>query len=198
MGLLVEVEAILDSTNTMFTAAELLASPLAGKHLELVAGVIHRLTPADAVHGRIVFNVMMLLGRHVSDKALGALFTEQTGFVLKRNPDTLRCPDVAFVAARHLPPGGLRHGWMETVPDLVVEIRSPSDRSSALSAKVREYLDVGVRSVWVIDSDARTVAIHAADAPVVERRDGETLDAGEVVQEFRCQVAAIFEGVARE
>ncbi len=182
----------------MFTAAELLASPLAGEHLELVAGVIHRLTPADAVDGRIVFNVMMVLGRHVSDKALGALFTEQTLFVLKRQPDTLRCPDVAFVATHHLPSDGLRHGWMEAIPDLVVEIRSPSDRGSALREKVREYLEVGVRTVWVLDSDERSVAVHSAGAPVVELREGETLDAGDVVAGFRCQVAVLFEGVARQ
>ncbi|MGI8496258.1 MAG: Uma2 family endonuclease [Gemmatimonadaceae bacterium] len=180
------------------TAEQLLVSPLARERVELVAGAIRPMTPTGAPHACISSNLLIALGRHVKDRALGALFPEQAGFLLRRSPDTVRCPDIAFVAAHRLPPGGVRQGYLDVAPDLAVEILSPSDRPPAVSSKVSEYLEAGVRGVWIVDPDSRTVTIFARDGRAEVRQESDVLDGGDVVPGFVCGVSSLFEGVARE
>jgi Uma2 family endonuclease len=73
---------------------------------------------------------------------LGELFSEQTGFILRRRPDVVRCPDVAFVAAARLP-GGVRDGALELAPDLAVEVLSPSNTAREMLRTLNDYLDGG-------------------------------------------------------
>lgn len=182
----------------LVTAEQALDWPDPDTRFELVAGVVQPMTPAGGPHGVINVNLLCVLGGHVRAHRLGALFSPDTGFVLRRGPDTVRCPDVAFVAAERLPPGGVRRGFPELAPDLAVEVRSPTDRTRASRAKIAEYLDVGVRLVWAIDPAARTVTVHTPDGAARRLGEGDTLDGGDVVPGFRCAVAELFEGVARE
>ena len=63
----------------------------------------------------------------------------------RRNPDAVRAPDVAFISAERIPPDGLPTHFWELAPDLVVEIISPSNTPAEVQAKVREWLEAGVR-----------------------------------------------------
>ena len=182
----------------LVTAEQALDWPDPEARFELVAGVVQPMTPAGGPHGAIIMTLARILGSHVHAHRLGALFSPDTGFLLRRRPDTVRCPDVAFVAAHRLPPGGVRRGFPELAPDLAVEVQSPTDRTRASWAKVAEYLGSGVREVWTIDPPARTVTVHGPDGTTRRLDEGDTLDAGDVVPDFRCAVAELFEGVARE
>ena len=182
----------------LVTAEQVLDWPDPEARFELVAGVVQPMTPAGGAHGVVVMALARVLGAHAHAHRLGALFSPDTGFVLRRGPDTVRCPDVAFVAADRLPPGGIRGGFPELVPDLAVEVRSPTDRTRASRAKVAEYLDVGVRQVWVVDPSTRTVTVHAPDGATRRLGEGDALDGGDVVPGFRCGVDELFEGIARE
>jgi Uma2 family endonuclease len=86
---------------------------------------------------------------------------------------------------------------MKLSPDLVVEVLSPSETASALEAKLDDYRACGTPLIWVIDPARRTVMIIASDAPTHWLREGDTLDAGQVLPGFTCAVAELFEGVAR-
>lgn len=182
----------------LVTAEQALDWPDPDARFELVAGVLQPMTPAGGAHGVIEVNLIQLLGAHVRRRRLGVVFPGDSGFVLHRGPDTVRCPDVAFVAAHRLPPGGVQRGFPALAPDLAVEIRSPTDRTRASRAKVAEYLSAGVRQVWTIDPDARTVTVHGPDGTMRRLDEGDTLDGDDVVPDFRCAVAELFEGVARE
>jgi Uma2 family endonuclease len=182
----------------LVTADQLLHWPDPDARLELVAGVVHHMTPAGAGHGMIGVRLVVLLDGHVRPRRLGAVFGPDTGFWLRRDPDTVRAPDVAFVAAGRLPPDGVSmRGFLELAPDLAVEIRSPGDRTRGSRAKIAEYLAAGVRQVWVVDPPARAVTAHGPGGASPTAREGEELDGGDVVPGFRCAVAALFEGVAR-
>jgi Uma2 family endonuclease len=80
------------------TADELLHMPDDGFRFELVEGELRRTNPAGNVHGRVAMNVGISLGGYIKAHDLGAVYAAETGFMLSRNPDTVRAPDVAFVS----------------------------------------------------------------------------------------------------
>src|SRR6476646_2618258 len=81
----------------LMTADELLRMPDDGFRYELVRGELKKMSPAGSKHGRIGMRIGVRLGAYVLDHKLGETFTSETGFLLARNPDTVRCPDVSFV-----------------------------------------------------------------------------------------------------
>jgi Uma2 family endonuclease len=189
-------EAMMDAT-TIMTIDQLMCSDLADERVELIAGVVYRMTPAGGTHGLVCSNVVVTLGQYVRARSLGALFTPDTGFLLKRGPDTLRCPDVAFVSAQRLADYGVGPGMMTAPPDLAVEILSPSNSARYMNDKIRDYFDAGVRLVWVIDPSARTVTRWAPGEPIRTALESDAMDGGDVVPGFSATVASFFEGVPR-
>ncbi len=183
------------TSTKLLTAEEYALLPDTGERTELVAGVVVPVMRPYAAHGSVVSRLLTILGEHVYPNALGELFTE-SGFVVRRGPDTVRGPDVAFVAAERLPPDGL-DGFLEPAPDLAVEVLSSSNRPREVRKKLAEYLQAGARLVWVVDPRTRTVTVHQSDgAPRVLREDDE-LDGGSVLPGFRCPVASLFLGLRR-
>jgi len=187
-------------TTTLHTVDDLLRVPDPDLPHELRRGVMWLVTPATSVHGVVSARVLVALGQHVYPHDLGALFTAEAGFWLERDPDTLLCPDVAFVAKQRLPAVPLEPRFLELPPDLAVEVLSPSERPAAVRAKIADYLRLGVRAVWVVDPARRTVRIHSR----VGRRtteallaENDTLDGGEVVPGFRCRIAELFADLRR-
>jgi Uma2 family endonuclease len=187
-------------TTTLHTVDDLLRVPDPDLPHELWRGVMQLVTPATSIHGVVSARVLAALAQRVYTHDLGALFTAEAGFWLERDPDTLLCPDVAFIARERLPALSLEPRFLELPPDLAVEVLSPTDRPGAVRAKVADYLRLGVREVWAVDPARRTVRIHSR----VGRRTGDlllaeddTLDGGEVVPGFRCRVAELFADLRR-
>lgn len=77
-------------------------------------------------------------------------------------------------------------------PDLAVEVVSRSDTFGAVSTKVRQYLDAGVRVVWMINPDLRTVDIYQPGIPRIALNEGDLLTGDPVVLGFSMSVAALF------
>jgi Uma2 family endonuclease len=182
---------------TLLTAKDLLSLPDPDLPHELVRGVLRRVMPAAGSHGLVVGEATVILGQHVRAQGLGRLFTEATGFILARDPDTLLCPDIAFIASERLAAALLGQPFPELAPDLVVEVLSPSDRRAAVQAKVGEYLAAGVRAVWVLDPATRTVRVHPRGGTERLLSEHDVLDGGHVVPGFRCPVAMLFECLPR-
>ena len=165
---------------------------------ELWRGVLRVVMPASCAHGVAVSRLTVTLGQHVYAHDLGELFSESTGFLLERDPDTLLCPDVAFVAKGRLAAGRCRWGFPQIAPDLAVEVLSPSDRPAEVRAKVAEYLRLGVRCVWIFDLAERRVQVHTRDVgpdrriATAELGEGDVLDGRDVLPGFRQPLAALF------
>jgi Uma2 family endonuclease len=94
----------------------------------------------------------------VAERKLGVVGTKW-GFILFRDPDVVRAPDIVFVAAGRLGPKG-DEGFFEGPPDLAVEVVSPHDRISEIQQKIREYLAAGTRLVWLVDAQSQTVTAY--------------------------------------
>ncbi len=84
-------------------------------------------------------------------------------------------------------------GYSEIVPDLVVEIISPSDRPVAANDKAEMWLRHGVRLVLLVDPDDRAVTVLPHDGPAQTLTDADTLNLGDVLPGFTCPVRDIFD-----
>ena len=135
---------------TLLTAEELICLPTADRRYELVKGELFEMPPAGGRHGSVAMRIGSLLDTHVLANQSGYVFAAETGFILRRDPDTVRAPDASFVAKDRLPMGELPTGYVDVAPDLAVEVVSPSDRETEVLDKVEEWLQAGSRLVWVL------------------------------------------------
>lgn len=170
------------------TEKDLLRIPDDGYKYELVDGRI-RMSPAGTRHGAVCVKLMTRLGGHVEAKALGHVLQGSTGFRLPGG--IVRCPDVSFVARGRFEGEQLPEGFSPVPPDLAVEILSPDDRPQYVLDKVGEYLDAGVRLVWVIDPRARAATAYRSLMDVRRLGEQDELDGEDVVPGFRCRLSDI-------
>jgi len=149
------------------------------------------MAPPGEIHGfhqgAIVFLLKLHGERPGHGKALG-----ETGLILRRNPDTVVAPDAAFVARKSLPVRTSREGYLETIPELVVEVRSKNDSTTELLAKADEYLRAGVQIVWIIDPMTQKLTVCRPQQAAVELGRGDTLTAEGVIPGFQVAVAEVF------
>jgi Uma2 family endonuclease len=174
-------------SESLVTAEEFARIPDDDHRYELVDGRVIRMSPPGSRHALLITRLAVVLTQHVEPNDLG-LVLSSGGFKLRTGPDTVREPDVAFVRRDRIPAGGVPAGFWPGPPDLAIEIRSPGDRSSAIQAKVAEYLARGVRLVWVIDAQRQQVKSYRPDAPPAVHGIDDILDAPDVVPGFSCDV----------
>ena len=181
------------STSEQITAEKLALMPNNGKRCELVDGVLHMMSPAGGRHGRIAAKLLLRVGSHVEQRRLGETFAAETGFLLRRNPDTVRAPDVAFVRQERATRIDDDTGFVTVVPDLVGEVVSPRDSFSEVEGKVFSWLAAGTRLVIVVDPMTRTVHDYRQADRAVVLREGESLDASDVLPGLTLDVADLFQ-----
>ena len=132
-------------------------------HYELLNGRIVVSPPAGWPHGQIAVNVTLAL-RHYADRhRVGRVFDSSTGFDLPTG-DTLE-PDGSLVTTARWSsaPAPVLGQFLKVVPDLVVEILSPSTRSRDLAEKKDIYARNGVEEYWIIDPRARSLTVFFRD-----------------------------------
>ena len=115
------------------------------------------------------------------------------GIRLEREPDTVREPDIAFISAERMPLDVRVRGYSEVVPELVVEIVSPSDSRDSVHDKAYMWLFHGVALVWVVDPETRTLAVYQIGSPRVILTEEDTLDGSPVLPGFSMPVTEVFE-----
>ena len=174
------------------TAEQLLQLPDDGYKYELVEGELIRMPPAGAEHGGIALNIGALLRAHVRAHNLGMTCAAETGFLLQRNPDLVRAPDVSFVATAHFPAEGVPRGYWPTAPDLAVEVVSPNDRSEDVQGKVAEYLSAGTPLVWVVYPKTHMVFVYRSLSVVQPLRADEEISGEDIIPGFSCRVDEFF------
>lgn len=152
-------------TTPRLTAEQFVQRPDPGHPEELVQGRIIPMPPPGPRYGQICIQAGYVLRRFLEDHDLGHVVGNDSGIITERGPDTVRGADIAFYSYAKLPKGPLPSTYPDVVPELVIEVRSPSQRWSDVHLKVGEYLRAGVLVVVVLDPEPRTACVCHADRP---------------------------------
>jgi Uma2 family endonuclease len=200
------------TTETMekeYTPEDLLTMP-DGDRYELVNGrLVERHPDGDRyllVNGRLVERHMgwisdwvagqfhVLLSIFCKEHRLGWVWMPNSGGFqgFPNSPRTVRKPDVVFLRFGRLPGEQLPHGHGTIPPDLAVEVISANDLYEEVDQKIEEYLRAGVRLVWIISTQNRTVRIHRVNGTSHSAREHDELDGEDVLPGFRCRVGDPF------
>jgi Uma2 family endonuclease len=178
-------------------AAEVERFPDDGYRYEIWHGELVRMAPAGGRLGECEANLVAALRQQA--RALGRVYTGDTGFLLREDPDELVSPDVVFVRHDRLPPPAERISYLRVVPDLVAEIRPPNDADAEVRAKLSLYLEVRVRLVWIVDpqkqivEEVRASSSGVSDSRLMRADAGDVLEGGDLVPGFRLSLADLFE-----
>jgi Uma2 family endonuclease len=137
--------------------------------------------------------IFLLISVYVRERSLGWVFPSEVGYqCYPGHPDRMRKPDVSFVRRGRLPLEKVTEPFILIAPDLVVEVVSPNDTVYDLDRKIEEYLEAGVRLVWVVNPEIRKVRIYRVDGTsgIVDERG--TASGEDVLSGFQFAVADLF------
>lgn len=178
-------------TKTLITAEQFAQMSFPDVRTELVDGEIVQMSLPGFEHGDLCAGLLHALYEFVKPRKLGAVVSE-VGFVLRRKPDLVRGPDVAFISKEKLETQGRTRKFWHGAPDLAVEVLSPEDRASEVLRKVGEYLEGGTRLVWVVDSENQRVSAYRGLNQVRVYGAGDALSGEDVLPGFSLPVKEIF------
>jgi Uma2 family endonuclease len=176
---------------SLLTAADVERLSLPDKQVELVRGRLVVREPPGTRHGAIAANLTCLVGAFVRRHGLGVVFAQDTGFKITSDPDTVRGPDVAFVARERTDRIPAR-GYAALAPDLLAEILSPDDAPAEVLAKVADWLAAGTSLVWLVDPQRTEVRVYRRDGSLAVLREKDSLDGEDVLPGFACPLEDVF------
>ncbi len=173
----------------LLTADEFLRMPGSDKWVELVRGEVKRMAPPGGEHGIVQGKTYFRFEIYAQQHGGAALV--ESGFMLRRHPDTVRGPDVSYVRPERVPREQIEKFW-PGAPDVAVEVVSPDDTAGEVEEKVQEYLAAGSRLVLVVHPRTQTITVYRPDGTASVLRAGDTFDGGEVMPGFTMPVAEVF------
>lgn len=172
---------------------ELLQLPKDGNKYEVVDGELVVSPGAGYRHERIIGELVTRLRTFANERKLGEVLPSNLLYVLPSG--NRRGPDVSFIASARAAGLPADTVFPRMAPDLAVEVVSPSDSPQRILDKVGEYLEAGVRLVWVIDPENRRAVIHRALSSVRQISAEDDLDGEDVLPGFRCRLSELLERV---
>ena len=175
----------------LITADELLLLPKGdGKRYELVRGVLIEKMPTGDPHGDATALASYYLTQYTFDSGYGVTRVGEPGYRLERGPDTVRAPDVAWIAPGRIAPG--TQGYPELAPDLAVEVKSPGNSRPEMAAKCWMWLSYGSRVALSLDPETVTAVVYRPGAEAVSLGEDDVLDLGDLLPGFSCPVWRFF------
>jgi Uma2 family endonuclease len=179
----------------LLTVADLAALPTelpsGDVRYELNDGVLVVMPPPGDIPSYRQAKIVQHLGHLAEDVLQLGRVRVEAGIVLRRDPDRVVGADGAFILNASLPVRRSEEGYLETIPEVVIEVRSKYDRAREVWAKVEEYFAAGVKVLWVLDNDDTTVTAHRPDRPPVVFSAADTLT-DELLPGFAVPVAKLF------
>lgn len=174
------------------TADELWMLPGDGKRHELLAGRLTVMEPTGAEHGLVAGDVFGLLREHVRSLDLGVAFAAETGFVIGRNPDTVRAPDAAFVTKQRYEALGSTDRFWPEAPAFAAEVLSPGDTKAGVESKAFAWLDAGTTAVLVVDPARRTATVYRRRDDIRSHERTDVVDLADAVPDWRLSLRELF------
>ena len=160
--------------------------PRDDSHQELDRGEVITTPPPGGLPGVACLKAGRRLGNFVEENDRGTVTSNGTGFITERGPDSVRGPDIAHWSKEKLPVVPV--GYIEVPPDLLVEVLSPSNTSKQIRGKLRGYFAKGVRMVWVIAPEDRTLTIYRTPDEGRLVHESAPVTGDDVLPGFTCRV----------
>lgn len=175
----------------LLTAAEFAAN-FSHLRMELVRGIPVETPRPDLRHGYSCIKMGRYLDEFAEANNLGHVMSNDSFVKVEANPDTVRGGDVLFISYERLPRGPIPPGVLDVIPELVVEVVSPSNLWTGLFTKVDEYLAAGVKVVVILDGDSQTASTYRPNVVQEIFRVTDTLTLPDVLPGFSVPVAKLF------
>ena len=156
---------------------------------ELVDGEI-LVSPAGMRHSEVAGKILYIIATFLEKNPVGKVYTPDVGIALPNG--NLRCPDVSVVRNENLPGGESPESFGELVPDLVVEVLSPSDSLKEVGRKIGEFLECGVPLVWLADPRRKTVTAYRSLSETQQYAADDIITAEPILPAFSCAVSKFF------
>lgn len=158
---------------------------------EIVYGEIKERSMPSPIHARIQAKLAAKLVPHVEENNLGVIYTEA---LFEFAEKLSRIPDVAFVSFERFPESGEDESsrW-HIAPDLAVEIISPTDDYEDVQEKITEYFTFGVRQVWIISPESKTLTVYFSRTEVKILTETDELKSEDILPDFRLNLSEIFQ-----
>jgi Uma2 family endonuclease len=166
------------------TIEDVVAMGPEAERYELIRGVLHEVEGMSEQHGAI--------GGFALQHDLGEVFISDSRFVFPGSPPSWLAPDIAFVSAARLPRRDFADGYSRRIPDLCVEVKSPSNSEADILDKIAIYLAGGVRLVWLVRPIQRTVTVFRLHHPERILGEDDVLDGDNVLPGFRLPLRDLF------
>jgi Uma2 family endonuclease len=157
---------------------------------ELDNGTLVTMSPTGRIHGVVQGRLAAALIATGDQRGFGQTMVE-VGVILWRKPDRLVGPDVAFLLKDSFPLRESAEGYLETIPDIVFEVRSKNYTVAEMRHKVNDYLAAGVKQVFVVDTDDKQVTLHRVGTPEVLLGEQDVLHL-DVIPGFALSLAELF------
>lgn len=148
------------------------------------------MSPTGGEHASIEANIAFLLNGFVRSRALGWVLTGEVGIYTRRDPDRIRAADVAFVSRNQT--DSIPQGFLESAPELIVEIVSPSDRWQDIRSKIEEYFTAGMQTLWIVEPGTRSVLVYTSPTAVAEYSQDQKLTGGGSLEGLEIAVLEMF------
>ena len=178
----------------LMTAAEFQAlAKVPGRRYELIRGVLkEKAVGTGLAHSINLSFAHFALFPHTAGADNGLLCIGEPCYRVGRNPDTVLCPDMAWIAPGRIPPGTT--GYPELTPDLCIEVASPSNARAdrLLADKAQMWLDHGAREVWVLNPEDTTLTRYRPRMLPVTLGADDVLDGGDLLPGFSIAVWRLF------
>lgn len=183
----------LDVPHRPMTAADLAALPTylpsGDFDYELDNGRLVILDPADAMHGAVHANLLAVLLGQVSNR--GRVLSG-AGVIIRRQPDCVYGPDIVFISNSSSQVRTSPEDYLESIPDLIGEVRSLRDSLPYLQRKLEDYLSARARLVWLVEPQASTVTVFRPGMKPQLLTQSDTLTAEGVIPGFSYPLANLF------
>ena len=158
---------------------------------ELIEGRIVPRSPAGWRHGELEAWLAARLFVWAEASGKGQASAGGVGIYIRRNPDTVRAADILYISNERLA-GREPSGYLDVAPELVVEVLSPEDRWSEVTAKLDDYFSAGVLAVWVVDPGRRKIFVYQSPSSARSLGVGEVLEDPEILPGFSLPLADLF------
>ena len=171
------------------TIEDLLQMPEDGYKYELVDGEIVA-SPTGMYHSEVSARIIHLIQQALDRSPIGKVYSSDVGIHL---PDgNVRSPDVCFVRTEKLPAGKSPDSFGQMIPDLVVEVLSPSDIPRRIADKIGEYLGHGVPLVWLVNPEESTVTVYRSITDTRRLESTDVISGDPILPGFSCPVSRFF------